>query len=182
MKTKDSTFNNGLYLKPLVFVGMMGCGKTTIGKIIAKKLSVKFFDLDEEIERNTNMKISDIFQKYGEDTFRRLEAKTLYNLLPANLTRRFVLSIGGGAFTSQANIKIIGERAISIFLDTNINIIYSRIAGDENRPLSKNKEQIIDLYNKRLSFYKKADFIIKSDTKHTKKYIVNKVLSKINEF
>ena len=89
--------------KNLVFIGMMGSGKTTLGKIVSKKLNMKFIDIDHEIESKENMKISDLFKKKGEVFFRKLEERiSLQNLKKNNS----VISLGGGAFINQKVQKI----------------------------------------------------------------------------
>jgi shikimate kinase len=169
--------------RPIVLVGMMGCGKTTIGKILSTKLPAEFFDLDRAIEEGENMKIMEIFSTKGEGYFRQLESNYLKTFLPGNTTQRFVLSVGGGAFTIQKNIDFIKSRGISVFLDTHIDIIYSRIRQDKKRPLAsqKTKEEILALYEDRRKFYSQADITIKIDRSASKIKVVKEILKTVTK-
>ena len=105
----------------LVFLGMMGSGKTSIGLIVSKKLNLDFFDIDQEIEKDTGMKIFEIFEIKGENFFREIEEKITLNVLKK---RKCVVSLGGGAFLNKNIKKEILENHISIWLNWDI-ISYS---------------------------------------------------------
>ena len=108
----------------IVFLGMMGSGKTTIGKLFSKKRNLNFFDTDEQIEKSTGMKISKIFEKKGEKYFRELEEKTALSLLKK---KGIVLALGGGAFMNKSIRKEVLENHISFWLNLNDKIIIERI-------------------------------------------------------
>ncbi len=157
--------------KPVVLVGMMGAGKTAIGKSISALLSVKFIDLDEEISEAANMSISEIFSTYGEQFFRDKETKVLDRIL--NKTS-IVLATGGGIFTQSKNQDIIFAKSHSIFLHCDCKLIWERIKNGKNRPLLNNCDGYDDfeqLYRKRETAYQKADIVIFND----KNYSINEM-------
>ena len=157
--------------KPVVLVGMMGAGKTAIGKSISALLSVKFIDLDEEISEAANMSISEIFSTYGEQFFRDKETKVLDRIL--NKTS-IVLATGGGIFTQSKNQDIIFAKSHSIFLHCDCKLIWERIKNGKNRPLLNNCDGYADfeqLYRKRETAYQKADIVIFND----KNYSINEM-------
>ncbi|MGN1113942.1 MAG: shikimate kinase [Oscillospiraceae bacterium] len=142
---------NELKSKALYLCGFMGCGKSTIGKITARRLGKRFIDLDFYIEQNENMKIPDIFEKYGEDYFRQKETEALEQLSSVNA----VVATGGGALLSDKNGEIVKKAGIAVYIDTPFEICYSRIKGDKNRPIaySSTKEQLEQRYNTRKPLY-----------------------------
>ncbi len=131
--------------------GFMGCGKTTIGKLLAKEFDYSFIDLDEYIAEKTGKSISEIFEQHGEQYFRNLETTSISELTNNNL----VISTGGGALVSISNATKAKHHGRIIFINTSFNICYNRISGDENRPLakSKSKAELYDLYKKRIPYY-----------------------------
>lgn len=131
--------------------GFMGCGKTTIGKLLAKEFDYSFIDLDEYITEKTGKSIPEIFEKHGEQYFRKLETTSISELTNNNL----VISTGGGALVSISNATKAKHHGRIIFINTSFNICYNRISGDENRPLTKNKSktELYDLYKKRIPYY-----------------------------
>lgn len=139
----------------------MGCGKTTIGKLVSKKLGLIFIDTDLLIASKLNMSINEIFDKFGEPYFRMLEndiAKNLLNFIPS------VVSIGGGMLENHDNIPILKNTGKLIFLNASISNIKERLKYDSSRPLIKNKKKLEHLYNQRLKTYKSvADIIICAD-------------------
>ena len=164
--------------KNLVFLGMMGSGKTTLGKIISKKLNKKFIDIDQIIEIQEGMKISEIFEKKGESFFRRLEEKTsLLNLKKRNS----VISLGGGAFLNKKIQKEILKNHISIWLKwDNKNLIY-RIKNSQKRPIAikLNDTGLNKLINERSKIYSKAKYQIKCD-RLTKLELMERII-KLND-
>ena len=148
--------------KNLVFLGMMGSGKTTIGKIVSKKLNKKFIDIDQQIESEENMTISDIFQNKGELFFRKIEEKiSLQNLKKSNS----VISLGGGAFINKKIQKEVLKNHISIWLKwDNYNLI-KRIKNSQKRPIAIKLSNIDlnKLINDRSKIYSKAKYQIKCD-------------------
>ncbi len=158
----------------LVFLGMMGSGKSSIGLLVAKKLKLNFIDIDNEIEKKLGTTISKIFEDKGEDFFRKVEEKlTLKNLkLHAS-----VISLGGGAFMNENIRKEVLKSHISFWLNWNNNILLGRIKNSKKRPLAINSsdDQIINLIQKRSNIYTKALFEIKCDNL-TKNEVVNKII------
>ena len=150
----------------------MAAGKTTVGYKLAKKLKYQFVDIDSEIEKSENEKITDIFQNKGESYFRKLEErKTLFFLNRENN----VISIGGGAFLNDKIRKKIKKNSYSFWLNWKIKTILSRILKNNRRPLAlklKNKE-IVNLYRNRIKFYKLSDFKVNCENKNKNEIIKN---------
>ena len=119
--------------KPIVLVGMMGCGKSTIGKIVAEKLNWFFLDSDKEIENEMNLSTKDIFDKYGEQFFRNKE----YEIFKFyGKKKNILISSGGGSFCQKITYRIIKEYFYSIWLDVNEDILFQRLKKNKNkRPL-----------------------------------------------
>ena len=122
-KNLDNLLND----KKVFLVGFMAAGKTTVGKKIAKKLAMPFFDSDKEIENKFNMNINNIFDEYGESQFRKIEEKLILEYINSSKYNNFIMSLGGGAFINEAIRMAINKNGLSIWLNTNIEIIYSRI-------------------------------------------------------
>ena len=161
--------------KNLVLLGMMGVGKSTLGKIVAKKLDLKFVDTDLNIEKKWSMKIWEIFQNMGENFFRIEEEKEVLECLKRNKT---VLALGGGAFMNKNIRNSILKNSLSFWLDLNLETITKRVKWNKKRPLlnQKNDEEIIKkLYVKRKNIYKLAKYKINCN-KMTKREIVEKII------
>lgn len=135
----------------IILIGFMGAGKTTIGKLIAERLSMDFLDIDEEIEKQEQKEISKIFKEHGEHYFRDLETKYLKSIKNINKT---VISTGGGLPIKEENQLLLNEIGITIFLDTSLEIIKKRLENDEKRPLAKNNLE--ELFEYRQPIYKNA--------------------------
>ncbi len=160
--------------KNLVFLGMMGSGKSTIGFKLSKKLKMDFIDIDKEIENKFCMKISEIFKTKGEDFFREIEEKiTLENLKKDNC----IISLGGGAFLNKKINKEILNNHRSVWLKWKSETIIERIVNNKKRPLAfkASKKNLLDLIKKRSNIYSKALYKVNCDNL-TKKDIVNKIL------
>ena len=161
--------------KNLVFLGMMGSGKTTLGKIVSKKLNKNFIDIDNEIENKEGMKISDLFVQKGEAFFRKLEEKiSLQNLKKINS----VISLGGGAFINKNIQNEVLKNHISIWLKWDNKNLIERIRNSQKRPIAiqLNDDDLDKLINKRYKVYAKAKYQIKCD-KLSKLEIVKKIIS-----
>ncbi|MDC3120029.1 shikimate kinase [Candidatus Pelagibacter sp.] len=160
--------------KNLVFLGMMGSGKSSIGLLVAKKLQLNFKDIDNEIEKELGKKITDIFKENGEDFFRKIEEKITLKQLKLNSS---VISLGGGAFTNRNIRKEVLKNHLSFWLNWNNKILLKRIKNSQKRPLAINSSdnEIIDLIQKRSIIYAKALFEIKCDNL-SKNEVVNKVI------
>jgi len=158
----------------LVFVGMMGSGKSSIGLLIAKKLKLNFIDIDKEIEKQLGISIKKIFETKGEDYFRKLEEKITLKKLKLNSA---VISLGGGAFTTKNIRKEVLKNHLSFWLNWNNEILINRIKNSKKRPLAFNltENELIDLIKKRSNIYSKALHEIKCDNL-SKNEIVNKIL------
>ena len=158
----------------LVFLGMMGSGKSSIGLLVAKKLNLNFIDIDNEIEKKLGTTISKIFEDKGEVFFRKVEEKLKLKNLKINDS---VISLGGGAFLNENIRKEVLKSHISFWLNWNKNILLERIKNSKKRPLTINSsdDQIINLIQKRSSIYAKALFEIKCDNL-TKNEVVNKII------
>ena len=158
----------------LVFLGMIGSGKSSIGSLVAKKLGLDFVDVDKEIEKELGMSISKIFEIKGEDYFRKFEEKITLKILRINSA---VVSLGGGAFVNKMIRTEVLKNHISFWLNWNSEILLNRIKNSKKRPLAFNstENELIDLIKKRSNIYSKALYEIKCD-KMSKSEIVKKVL------
>ena len=146
--------------KSIAIIGHMGSGKTLIGKLIAKELNYRFFDSDKLIEKNTHKSIKDIFHSEGEAEFRKIEEKTIINL--QNETQ-MVLSLGGGAILSSETRKLLKSHFITVFLDTDFEILQQRLKKSYKRPLLINEnilQKLKKLDNIRRKYYLLADIKI----------------------
>jgi shikimate kinase/shikimate kinase/3-dehydroquinate synthase len=160
-------------IKNLVFLGMMGSGKTTIGSMVSKKLKINFFDMDQEIEKKIGIPISEIFRTKGEKVFRQIEEKITLENLQKN---RSVISLGGGAFMNSKIQNEILSKHISIWLKWDTAILIKRIQNSKKRPLvyKSNEEEIKNMIKLRSKFYSKALYKLNCDNL-TKSEIVTKV-------
>ena len=159
----------------LVFLGMMGSGKSSIGSIVSKKLNINFVDVDKEIEKNLGMKIAQIFEIKGEGYFREIEEDITLKILKKNNT---VISLGGGAFMNNKIKKEILDNNISFWLNWDIKTLVSRIKDSKKRPIAFNtsKNELIRLIKKRYIIYSKAMYKIDCNNL-SKNEIVKKVLN-----
>ncbi len=124
--------------RPLVLVGLMGVGKSTVGRKLASLLQFGFFDADEEIEKAAQMPIPEIFETYGEPYFRSGERRVIARLIDeAAQDGNKVLATGGGAFADPETRALILERAIAIWLDSDTDTLLERVSRKSNRPLLK---------------------------------------------
>lgn len=166
--------------RSIVFVGMMGCGKTAIGRITANYIDLPFYDADEEIEKAAGMSVTDFFQNYGEAKFRAGEQKVIARLLSEGQS---VLALGGGAFLSPQTRQCISQNAVSIWLRADLEVIYARVMRrPEKRPLLQTgnpKKKLAQLLEQRQPFYAKADIIVDTLTgsKNTTRDKVTEALS-----
>jgi shikimate kinase len=160
--------------KNLVFLGMMGSGKSTIGSLVAKKLKLNFIDIDREIEKKFKTTIKKIFENKGEDYFRKIEEQTTLRKLKLNSS---VISIGGGAFINKNIRQEVIKNHLSFWLNWDIETLLARMKNSKKRPLTigASNEALINLAKKRLNFYSKATYKVKCDNL-TKNQIVNNII------
>ena len=160
--------------KNLVFIGMMGSGKSSIGSIVSKKLNLNFFDIDKLIENDQKMKISKIFEMKGEDSFREIEKKITLNILK---NKKGVIALGGGAFMTRSIKNEVLESHLSFWLNWNIDTLVNRIKNSKKRPLAVNstKNELIEIIKKRSVIYSKALYKIDCEN-FTKQQIAKKII------
>ena len=153
---------NKLAGKPLVLVGMMGAGKTTVGRRLAARLGRQFIDSDEEIERAAQMSIPEIFEQRGEAEFRAGETRVIARLLKE---RDIVLATGGGAFVNLETRALVKQQAVSVWLKADLAILFERVSRRANRPLLKTadpKATLEKLIEDRYPIYAEADITVMS--------------------
>ncbi len=162
--------------KNLVLLGMMAVGKTTLGRIVAKKLNSKFVDIDLNIRKTNSMTIAEIFEKKGEDFFRKEEEKEVLQSLKIN---NCVIALGGGTFINKTVRANILKNAISIWLDVSIETLNSRIKQNYKRPLLKkrnNQAKLKKIYTERKKIYELANHKIECD-ELSKETIAEKIIA-----
>lgn len=148
--------------KTVVMVGMMGAGKTAVGKALAAKLAVDFLDSDAEIEAAADRTIAEIFTRDGEPFFRDKESKVISRLLGGHPC---ILSTGGGAYLSEVNRAEISAVGVAVWLDADLSLLWSRVKSKDTRPLLRtdNPHQTLsDLFDARVPTYALADLRVKS--------------------
>ena len=160
--------------KNIVLLGMMGSGKSTIGYLVSKNINLNFLDVDKFIEKETDLKIYDIFQKKGEVYFRDLEEKTTLKLLKG---KGKIISLGGGGFLNKNIRKEILKNHISFWLNWENSTIINRILKSKKRPISFNSSEnnLKRLINERSNIYAEANFKINCETL-TKNMIVKNII------
>ena len=158
----------------IVFLGMMGSGKSSLGSLISKKLNLDFYDTDKEIEKKIGMKISKIFKEKGEFFFRKIEEKINLEILRKN---NVVIALGGGAFLNKKIMEEILKNHLSFWLKWNSEILVNRIKRNPKRPIAFNatKSELFDMIKKRSNFYSKAMYKVNCNNQ-TKTDIIRKVL------
>ncbi|MEM9444763.1 MAG: shikimate kinase [Verrucomicrobiota bacterium] len=151
--------------KHIVLVGLMGSGKSVIGRYLARSLQLAFTDTDEVIVDREAMSIPEIFEKAGEEGFRKVESEVIANVV---LSKPRVIATGGGVVTQPKNLEYLRDSGRIYYLKASVNCLAERIQQDHNRPLLKNAdpyEVLQKLLVERSSLYEEADKIIKVDGK-----------------
>lgn len=143
----------------IFLTGFMGAGKTTVGRLLARRLGVPFIDLDEEIEGEAGMSVREIFSAEGEAVFRRRESEALRRILAQPDA---VLATGGGTIAHEANARLLSASGLTVWLNPPFAVIARRIGamGKADRPLFKDETQALALYRERLPAYRQADFTV----------------------
>ena len=166
--------------KPIVMVGLMGAGKTSIGRALARYLGIPFVDSDKEIEKAAGCSVVDIFAMYGEQEFRRVEEKVIERLLDTPPLVK-VISTGEGAFITDAIRKMVLQRSMTIWLKADLELLVKRTNFRHTRPqlLNTDSRQILaQLIKERYDIYALADIMVETKDENIHKTL-NKVLGAI---
>ena len=164
----------------LVFVGLMGAGKSSIGRPVAQQLGLPFVDTDAEIERVSRMTIAELFAAYGEQEFRALETRVIKRLLKGGPR---VVSTGGGAFINESTRLHVKRGSLSVWLKADLDVLWERVNKRDTRPLLKTenpKQTLENLMNARYPIYAEADITVLSRDVN-KDIMVREVLAAIAE-
>ena len=162
----------------LVLIGLMGAGKSAIGRLVAQAMGVPFVDSDHEIERVSRMPITDLFAAYGEAEFRALETRVIKRLLR---TGPRVVSTGGGAYVNERTRKHVKRGGLTVWLKADLDVLWERVNKRDTRPLLKTenpRQTLENLMNARYPIYAEADLtVISRDVK--KETMVEEVLAAV---
>ncbi|ORE95008.1 shikimate kinase [Aurantimonas sp. 22II-16-19i] len=159
---KDMSIRDRLDGRPIVLVGLMGAGKTTVGRRVATLLSLPFVDSDAEIESVSTMSVAELFETYGEPEFRALEARVIARLV---LEGPRVIATGGGAYMNAETRCLLADKAITVWLKADLDTLMERVARRADRPLLKAadpRKVMRDLMDRRYPVYAKADLTVTS--------------------
>lgn len=169
-------------MKNIVLTGLMGCGKTSVGKALAlKNKDFEFVDIDEQIEKFQNMKIEKIFKNFGEKFFRELEVNFIKKY---SMKSSKIISTGGGACENIKNVEALQERGVLFYLQTTPQSLYERLKNDKTRPKLQNTDvlkTLEELLKKREKNYNLADFCINTDNRTVDK-IADEIIEKYEQF
>lgn len=167
--------------RPIVLVGMMGVGKSTVGRKLATLLHLPFVDADEEIEKAAKMSIADIFAQFGEPNFRSGERRVISRLMDG---RAKVLATGGGAFCDPETRALILAKGIPVWLDSEVDVLVERVGRKDTRPLLRNgdpREILTRLRNERRPAYSQAPIhILSGNTPHL--HTATRILKAIDQW
>ena len=167
--------------KNICIMGLMGSGKSVVGRELSKYLNIKFYDTDKEIELNAKKSIKTIFEEEGETYFRDIEKKICLKLLTLD---NCVISLGGGSIINKEIRKVIKNNSYSIYLEVKINNLMDRLKSSKKRPLlndkSNKKETLENLFNNRRKFYEKADFIVNNN--YNKSQVLEKIKLELKSY
>lgn len=148
--------------RTIALVGLMGAGKSTVGRRLAEKLGREFYDSDTEIEKAAGLSISDIFALHGEEDFRRGEQKVLERLLGE---APHVLATGGGAYLNPETRALLREKAVTVWLNADLETLWKRVSKRDTRPLLRRpdaKDVLTNLLEEREPIYSQADLVVRS--------------------
>lgn len=187
MPDDPSSINNSDHTKAswhgrtIALVGLMGAGKSTVGRRLADSLGRPFFDSDHEIEKAAGLSVADIFSLHGEEEFRRGERRVLERLLNGP---PHVLATGGGAYLSPQTRDLMREKAVTVWLNADLETLWKRVSKRSHRPLLQRpdaKGVLTDLLETRRSVYQEADLTVPSiDGPHSQ--TVNKILEALKSW
>lgn len=167
--------------KTVVLVGLMGAGKSTVGRRLAEYLDLPFVDSDDEIEAAADMTIPEIFERFDEKYFREGETRVIARLL---MDKPCILATGGGAFMSDENRALIAENGVSVWIDADIETLWDRVQGKPGRPLLQNdnaKEVLTKLLETRTPTYATADISVKSRHGQLHEKVVKSIVAALTE-
>lgn len=166
---------------PIVIIGFMGCGKTAVARVLARRLDLPFVDLDHLIAEQHGRTAAQLIREEGEAVFRAIETKTLHQLLENSAQR--VIALGGGAWITEVNRKMIDQyNGVSVWLDTPFDVCWQRIErSDEDRPLGRTREQAEQLYRARQPVYQQAKIRLASEPQEPLDSIVDRLESAVND-
>ena len=165
--------------KNICFTGMMGAGKSVIGRQFAKIINYDFVDTDSLIEKKSGKKINNIFEIYGEDYFRKYEEKIILDVLKL---KNVVISLGGGSILNKSIRKVMLKNSFTIYLEVNIDVLNNRLKNSKKRPLLQNqnvKKKLQSLLNDRKKYYNKANLVINNSINKT--YIIKELKNHFSE-
>lgn len=169
--------------KIILLVGLMGSGKTSVGKRLAKKLNLPFIDGDQEIEKAAGLSLIDVLKCFGQEEYRAGEKRVMKRLLQGSPC---VLASGGGSFVAEQTRELAKEHAITIWLKADVDVLYNRTAGRKHRPFLKGsdeelKNKLETYINEEYPYYSQADIVV--ETKEEQVDItVNRVVDTIDKF
>jgi shikimate kinase len=149
--------------KPVALVGMMGAGKSAVGRALAERLGVAFLDSDEALTQAANMSIAEVFDRDGEAFFRARETEVIDRLLTEEPG---VLSTGGGAFLAEQNRKLISSKGVSVWLKADLELLWSRVRHKTTRPLLRTDDPratLAEIFTIRDPIYALADMVVEAD-------------------
>ena len=176
---KEEFINKNLLNKPIIFVGMMGSGKTAIGHIIAKKLNRIFYDIDNIIEKNLNCSINEIFENAGEKRFREIEYEELIKIRNSNS----IIATGGGAYINDRSHRLINTMGLTVWIKADSSTIIKRTKNNKKRPLLRGEDinsRIKSLLKERNPIYKKAQLSVNT-TSENKNIMCKNVINSIKK-
>lgn len=162
--------------KTVVMVGMMGAGKTAVGRALAAKIGVPFLDSDAEIVKAANMSIAEIFERDGEAFFRTKETQVIDRLLDEE---RGILSTGGGAFLAEGNRSLISEKGVAVWLDADLELLWQRVKHKDTRPLLRTanpRQTLSEIFDARVPIYAKAELSVQADPNYSIEDMADRVL------
>lgn len=178
---ENAAIKTALSGRSIVLVGLMGAGKSTVGRRLANALGVKFLDADHEIEEAAAMKVAEIFEKYGEEHFRDGERKVMARLLTDDAA---VIATGGGAFMNDETRALIKDRAISVWLKAELELLLERVMRRDTRPLLRTgdpRDILGKLMSERHPIYAEANIVIETgDGPH--EFVVKDILAGLKSY